>query len=145
MLVHTYIYSHTLCTCTSDRRFLLLVEFGIKSGGSHLTLTFLYPFHLTTHWDARSVTQLHPNTFAPENLSPNQPPISCLQYCAPAWLPSASHPHTHGKEGSRTSASHSSAITEWIDYVCVKCERRLCGFNSLCLAYRFQSCNIAFL
>lgn len=74
------------------------------------------------------------------------PPTShpCPVYNIAALLgspisPSALHPHMHENQGSWTPASHGSVITEWIDCVCVKCERRLCGFNTLCLAYKFTS------
>lgn len=91
-----------------------------------------------------SLIWLHPDTFEPEHLFP-QPATHVLSTTLRSCLAPQSllllYTHPHENQGSWTPTSRGSVITEWIDCVCVcvKCERRLCGFNSLCLAYKFTS------
>lgn len=101
------------------------------------------PFDLTAHRHTHlhTLTQLHPNTTCTWAPFPPKPATRVLStnIALLSGAPISPSAHTHENQGSRTPASHSSAITEWIDCVCVKCERRLCGFNSLRLAYKFKS------
>lgn len=86
----------------------LSAEFDIRSRGSHLTLTSLslWPYHTRTRTRINTLaaslscirTPLHLSTFLP----PSQPPVSCLQYCAPrSLLPLHAHTHAWTREVGR--------------------------------------------
>lgn len=86
----------------------LSAEFDIRNRGSHLTLTSLYlwPYHTRTRTHINTLvpslscirTPLHLSTFLP----PSQPPVSCLQYCAPrSLLALHAHAHTRTREVGR--------------------------------------------